>query len=688
MKKYEKLIQEHFLNNEEAVIKRLKSVYNQSLKDIEGKARKLQKQIEQLDEVLEMTEDEAEREKILSQRRSKVYQKQYQEALKKQVSDILDTMHEKEFKTVSDYLDNCYEDGFVSAMYSLQQQDIPLMFPLDQTAMVRAVQLDSKISEGLYTRLGEDVSLLKRKITAQVSRGISTGMSFQQTAQQLAAYTKIGYNNAVRIARTEGHRIQVQSGMDACYKAKEKGADVVKQWDSTLDGRTRPEHRKCDGEIKELDESFSNGLMFPGDPDGGAREVVNCRCALLQRARWGLDDDELEELKKRAEYFGLDKTDSFEDFKNKYLEAAGQIQKQAFIQAKTIKQAEEYAKKLGVKYVDYSKLDLETANEFNKAILTLPDDVRPVFCGDSASLEKHWGAKLKRSSKNYYGVAIDTFDGIHLGMNKYDFDTNGYMVGISSHHNTAAKITKAKRRSQKLYQEKFDGQKWFFNENGEATLYHEMGHVYANTKGIPEGFARDAERWAKESGCAMLEKTTEAWAEAWGAFYTNNPDLPDYISKYIEEVSKHSTGSKLSLNKLTVFDDDGIMKAKIEDFTRKLSNGEIKTLISPQKQLRHVVGSKGYDDYAERLSKVGDKPAYIREDLDLTTLKQLVDDKLGTGTIEVRNDGSVQEFFDCDEIVGYYYDKATGKYVPTKRVQVKYSIGKGNIHIIPVKGKG
>jgi len=114
--------------------------------------------------------------------------------------------------------------------------------------------------------------------------------------------------------------------MDACYKAKAKGADMVKQWDSTLDSRTRESHAIVDGEIRELDEKFSNGLMFPGDPSGGAAEVINCRCALLQRAKWALDEEELQTLKDRAAYYGLDKTDSFEDYKAKYLKAAEQIQ--------------------------------------------------------------------------------------------------------------------------------------------------------------------------------------------------------------------------------------------------------------------------------------------------------------------------------------------------------------------------
>ena len=343
MNKYEKLVQKQFLDDEEKIIKRLKTVYGQSLKDINGKVAELDSSIAALqkaynsvgdDEIGELaaaflkskqiTTPEEAKATLQSMIQSKVYQKKYQEALKNQVGGVLDTMQVKEYKAVSEYLTECYENGFIGTMYDLQGQGIPLCFPMDQEAIVRAVQLDSKISKGLYQKLGEDVDLLKRKITAQVSRGIASGLTYQQVAQGLAGTTNIGFNRAVRIARTEGHRIQCQAGMDACYKAKEKGADVVKQWDAALDSRTRESHTIVDGEIRELDKPFSNGLMFPGDPSGGAAEVINCRCALLQRARWALDEDELEALKKKAEYYGLDKTDSFEDYKQKYLKATSQ----------------------------------------------------------------------------------------------------------------------------------------------------------------------------------------------------------------------------------------------------------------------------------------------------------------------------------------------------------------------------
>lgn len=322
MNKRQKIVQEAFLDNEEEVIRRLKRMYSQALKDITKKSEELQNSINSLTmATLQGDMDEEAQKNLQSMIQSKVYQKSYQDALKKQIGSILDNLQVEEFKGVDEYLNKCYEEGFLGTMYDLHGQGIPLIMPMDQESVVRAVQVDSKISNGLYSRLGEDVTLLKKKITADVSRGISTGMSFQQVAQQLAAYTNIGFNNAVRITRTEGHRIQVQSTNDACYKAKDAGADVVKQWDSTLDGATRPSHKKVDGEIRELDEKFSNGLMFPGDPAGGASEVVNCRCALLQRAKWALDAAELDTLKERAEYFGLDKNDSFKDFKKKYLNA-------------------------------------------------------------------------------------------------------------------------------------------------------------------------------------------------------------------------------------------------------------------------------------------------------------------------------------------------------------------------------
>lgn len=260
-----------------------------------------------------------------------IYQTRYQEVIRQQLEGILAALQSDSYSTVSDYLSRCYQDGYIGVMYDLHGQDIPLIMPIDQKAVVRAIQTDSKISKGLYNRLGEDVGKLKTSIRAEVSRGIAAGFTWNEVATKLAKSFKTtefskAYNNAMRIVRTEGHRIQVQSAMDAQQVAKEHGADIVKQWDATLDDRTRETHRMLDGQIRELDEPFEVGGMQADAPGmfGDPAEDCNCRCALLQRARWALDEDELNTLKERAEFFGLDKTKDFEEFKEKYLKAAEQ----------------------------------------------------------------------------------------------------------------------------------------------------------------------------------------------------------------------------------------------------------------------------------------------------------------------------------------------------------------------------
>ena len=116
MKKREKIVQQAFLDDEERVIKRLQCVYGQALKDMTQKSNDLQKQIYQIQEKYNSVEDEKQRKLLQSQERAKVYQKRYQDALKKQVGSILDKMHKEEFKTVQPYLNECYEKSFIGCM--------------------------------------------------------------------------------------------------------------------------------------------------------------------------------------------------------------------------------------------------------------------------------------------------------------------------------------------------------------------------------------------------------------------------------------------------------------------------------------------------------------------------------------------------------------------------------------------
>ena len=307
MLKREKEVIQSQLDNEKAVLLDLKRQYARALRDINDKIRMLQSD--------ELTQ-------------SRAYQIQYQKALKAQIEAILDKLQGDEFSSIQDYLSHSYTEAYVGTMYGLHGQGIPIITPIDQRAAVKAVVTDSKLSTNLYAALGYDMDKLKKHVREEITRGLASSLPYDQIARNVSMFSTLPLANAKRIVRTEGHRIQQASTEDARQAAKAKGADVVKQWDASLDGKTRPLHRALDGQIRETDEPFEvNGIKvnIPG-AFGDPSQDCNCRCVALTRARAALDADELATLKQRAEFFGLDKTESFEDFKKKYMKAAESVE--------------------------------------------------------------------------------------------------------------------------------------------------------------------------------------------------------------------------------------------------------------------------------------------------------------------------------------------------------------------------
>lgn len=216
MNKWEKEVQQSLLGSEEAAIEELEKQYAAALKDIGDKVRRFQADIDLLDDALSQDGlDDAAKTRLLSQKRSKVYQKQFQEALKGQVSGILDKLHGDNYSTIEKYLSGCYETGFVGTMYDIARQGIPIITPIDQAAAVRAILIDSKLSNRLYTRLSVDIFQLKKTVTQEISRGIASSLSYRDIARNLKNVSGIGLYNAKRITRTEGHRIQQTSAADA-----------------------------------------------------------------------------------------------------------------------------------------------------------------------------------------------------------------------------------------------------------------------------------------------------------------------------------------------------------------------------------------------------------------------------------------------------------------------------------------
>jgi len=89
-------------------------------------------------------------------------------------------------------------------------------------------------------------------------------------------------------ALSEGQNTAIQQAIET----SELDADTIKLWDSSADGRTRPDHMAVEDSYPDgipFDQSFNVGgtmMRWPRDPAGGAAQVINCRCKLITRVNF------------------------------------------------------------------------------------------------------------------------------------------------------------------------------------------------------------------------------------------------------------------------------------------------------------------------------------------------------------------------------------------------------------------
>lgn len=271
------------LLSEKKVMEQLERSYQKALEAVKDRLR-------QLDERTDV-----------ENRQAVAYQKAFQQGLQKQLERILGKLHSKTYRTVQEYLQDCYLTGHTAVLYELQSDGLRLSLPIPQDKVYQAAINDTKLVKPLYDSIGEDFAGLKKHITDIVSAGFASGASYGDMANQITGKMIGNYatmrggalGRAKLIVRTEGNRIANAARLEAARTAKQQGADLVKQWDSTMDKKTRPHHVQLDGQVRELDEPFEvdgRKAQAPGK-FGIASEDINCRCHAYSRPRWAVRAD-------------------------------------------------------------------------------------------------------------------------------------------------------------------------------------------------------------------------------------------------------------------------------------------------------------------------------------------------------------------------------------------------------------
>jgi SPP1 gp7 family putative phage head morphogenesis protein len=122
------------------------------------------------------------------------------------------------------------------------------------------------------------VDTVRNRIKSQLEEGIQAGETIMELSDRIRNEYNMATSRSLLIARTE--TIGALNGGSLLYYENE--GIKFKEWLTAGDELVRDSHRACErqGAIL-MNERFINGLRYPGDQDGGAGEVCNCRCSLL-----------------------------------------------------------------------------------------------------------------------------------------------------------------------------------------------------------------------------------------------------------------------------------------------------------------------------------------------------------------------------------------------------------------------
>lgn len=130
------------------------------------------------------------------------------------------------------------------------------------------------------------------KIMKVIEDGVSEAQPLSEIVRTIMEVAKNSAYRAQRIARTETLVANSIGEAAATADAASVIPDLVKVWINANDERVRgnpgglypdskADHWSLMGEVKNHDETFSNGLRHPRDLKGPKGEVINCRCSLL-----------------------------------------------------------------------------------------------------------------------------------------------------------------------------------------------------------------------------------------------------------------------------------------------------------------------------------------------------------------------------------------------------------------------
>ena len=230
-------------------------------------------------------------------------------ALKRALTQDLTAADETAMAYVNQVPAGVYAEGMNFATYEIEHgAKANTSFTLyDRNTVMELVANEPGLLPQAAFDKAKDTAWNSRHVTSAVTQAVLQGQTIPQLATSIAGIAAMDRRAAMKAARTAMTSAHSLGKLKGYERAADMGIDVEKQWLAALDPRTRGSHRHLDGETVKLDAEFSNGLKYPGDPDGPGSEIYNCRCTLVPV----IGDVEYDEVERANKLGGM----SYEEWK-------------------------------------------------------------------------------------------------------------------------------------------------------------------------------------------------------------------------------------------------------------------------------------------------------------------------------------------------------------------------------------
>lgn len=176
----------------------------------------------------------------------------------------------KKKKTKEQYIQEHIEDGSESVSFQM----------VDEATVARLQRNGDVKLPRKKVNVPKDERWNTKQLNSKLLAGIENGDSIPKIAQSLTVVIGNNMASTTRNARTMVTGAENAGRKDSYDNLADQGVVQKKVWIATADDRTRESHLELDGEEVDIDQPFSNGLMYPGDPAGDPEEVYNCRCSM------------------------------------------------------------------------------------------------------------------------------------------------------------------------------------------------------------------------------------------------------------------------------------------------------------------------------------------------------------------------------------------------------------------------